>query len=126
MTKRLLLLYLAALGFLSLNPWFKPSGEAAFGGVAWDKFDHAIAYGGLTVLLLLSFTRTPRGAAPALWAILAASGLGILTEFCQAWFTDSRMFSYLDASANSVGAVLGAAALWSFRSLSSRFRHSPA
>jgi VanZ family protein len=107
----LVLLYLGALAFLSLNPWIKPSAALAFAGLSWDKIDHAIAYGGLTVLLVPAFGRALKGNAPLLLAVLAASAIGLATEFCQAWFTEGRMFSYFDASANGAGALIAAAAL---------------
>lgn len=119
---RTLTLYLGALGFLSLNPWFKPSGETAFGLIPWDKIDHAVAYGGLTVLLVLALSKTRRRKTAVGGGILIASAIGLLTEFCQAWFTDSRMFSYLDACANGVGALTGAVVLLSYHHCLGRLR----
>ena len=108
MKKILLALYLATLAFLSLNPWLRPSGGDAFGEIAWDKVDHAMAYGGLTVLLIAALGKTLRGYWLPLAAILVSAALGAFMEYCQAWFTETRQFSVVDAYANGVGAIFGA------------------
>jgi VanZ family protein len=113
--KTLLATYLSALAFLSLNPWLRPSAGTVAGFVAWDKIDHAIAYGGLTILLIMAFGKTLRGYLLLLLAILVSSAIGILAEYCQAWLTETRQFSSFDVYANGFGAVLGAAGFGLFR-----------
>jgi VanZ family protein len=111
----LLGLYLATLGFLSLNPWIKPSPEPALGLVPSDLLDHAIAYAGLAVLMLLALRRWTQGARLALLALLLPVLIGFFYEFCQGWLTEARTFSYYDAGANGVGALLGNAGFWAWR-----------
>lgn len=111
----LLGLYLAALGFLSLNPWIKPSPEPALGLVPSDLLDHAVAYAGLAVLMLLALRRWMDGARWAVSALLLPALIGFFYEFCQGWLTESRTFSYDDACANAVGALLGNAGFWAWR-----------
>lgn len=102
--------YLAVVSFLSLNPWVRPVSEA--GMLSPDKLDHALVYGGLTVIVYF-FLRTWRGvngrrslwAWP--WAIGAATLIGILIEIAQSLFTANRTGSVEDAVANAIGAVLG-------------------
>ena len=61
---RLLMAYLFALGFLSLNPWLRPDSHRVFDHdtfdllITWDLVDHAIAYGLLAVLLKILWHRT--------------------------------------------------------------------
>jgi VanZ family protein len=116
LTKSLLALYLCTLSFLSLNPWLRPSSEPVFGSLTWDKIDHAIAYGGLSILMLLLFRKTLRGYVLPLMAVSASAAIGILAEYCQAWFTATRQFSTFDAYANGIGAVAGTLGFGLFQS----------
>ncbi len=103
----LLFLYLIILGFLSLNPWLLPDPKQAIGSLSWDLLDHAIAYGGLSILLMLLFRLHNRPWMKATLVILASSLTGILLEYSQAWFTLNRQFSLFDAAANVCGSVIG-------------------
>lgn len=124
MNKQLLFLYLLILAFLSLNPWVRPSDAKALGFVAWDKISHAAAYGLLTILIIFAHSKPARGISSIIIAIVAAASIGIFAEYCQAWFTSTRNFSWLDASANSLGAVTGAIIYWVYQTLSGIIRQS--
>lgn len=121
MNKQLLLLYLLILAFLSLNPWIRPSDTKALGFVGWDKLGHALAYGTLTVLMIITLGKPLRGSAIII-AVLASAGIGTFAEFCQSWLTSTRNFSWLDVGANGMGAVTGAAGYWVVQVLSGFFR----
>ncbi|MFI3187553.1 MAG: VanZ family protein [Methylococcaceae bacterium] len=103
----LLFCYLIILGFLSLNPWLLPDPKQAIGYVTWDLLDHAVAYGGLSMLMMLLFRQHDRPWIKVVMVILASSLTGILLEYSQAWFTLNRQFSLFDAAANVCGSVLG-------------------
>ncbi|MGZ8215845.1 VanZ family protein [Methylomagnum sp.] len=124
MNKQLLFLYLLILAFLSLNPWVRPSDAKALGFVAWDKISHALAYGLLTILINFAFPKQARGRYSLIISIVTAAGIGIFAEYCQAWLTSTRSFSWLDASANGLGAVTGAAGYWVYQALSGIIRQS--
>jgi VanZ family protein len=118
LSKGLLVLYMAALIFLSLNPWVRPSSEPAVGWISWDKIDHAIAYAILAVIVILALQREIRGS--GLLTVIAAffaAATGVLLEFCQSWLTETRNFSPFDAYVNGLGAAIGVAGFWSFRFL---------
>jgi VanZ family protein len=118
LSKGLLVLYVAALAFLSLNPWVRPSSEPAVGWIPWDKVDHVVAYAGLAVITILALQREIRGFG-LLMAVAAffAAATGVLLEFCQSWLTETRSFSPFDAYANGAGAAIGVAGFWCFRFL---------
>jgi len=110
--------YLLVLGFLSLNPWFRPASNVDF--LSPDKVDHALAYSGLAILVFLSINRPCieyKRAASGKWmvAILIAVTVGILLEAAQSLFTELRNGSVADASANTVGAIFGCVAYRSAR-----------
>jgi VanZ family protein len=115
LTKPLLALYLSTLAFLSLNPWLRPSGEPAVGFIAWDKLDHALAYGGLAVLVILALPKGMRGLARIATAMAISASFGLFTEYCQSWLTETRQFSWADAIANGFGAMIGALGFLVFR-----------
>jgi VanZ family protein len=111
---RLLVSYLLALGFLSLNPWLLPDSHRAFDlMVTWDLIDHTVAYALLTVLLL---SVVPRGRKRRFriiaLAVLASSAIGLSIEFGQYWLTSTRQFSWHDAYANAIGSFIGALLFW--------------
>ncbi|MDP1774673.1 MAG: VanZ family protein [Methylobacter sp.] len=112
--KWLLLIYLIILGFLSLNPWLLPDSKLAMGFIAWDLLDHAAAYGLLSVLMTIAFRQQCRPLMMTSIVILTSSLIGVLFEYGQYWFTSTRQFSFYDAVANVLGAVLGMAVLWFF------------
>ncbi len=74
-----------------------------------DKLGHALAYAGLTGLLLLGLRRL-YGRAPTLreglFVFLFAAGYGALMEFVQGNFLPGRAFEYDDMLANAFGAVI--------------------
>jgi VanZ family protein len=119
----ILLCYLAVLGFLSLNPWVRPrSTDAIFSP---DKLEHALAYGGLAIIVFHCIARSRRpdssGAARAwLAAILISTLVGILIEVAQSLFTSNRVGSVDDAAANAIGAGLGFAAYHSVKYVHAR------
>lgn len=102
--------YLSVLLFLSLNPWILPaSTESIFSP---DKLDHAIAYGGLVVILYFCFvTARPKIAnhvvSAWVWSLSLAMLTGILIEIAQSLFTRNRTGSVEDAVANAIGALIG-------------------
>jgi VanZ family protein len=102
--------YLLLLGLLSLNPWFRPASNDDL--LSPNKVDHALAYGGLAILVFLCINR-PRieykRAASGEWlaAILIAVTVGILLEATQSLFTDYRNGCVADALVNAIGAILG-------------------
>lgn len=105
--KWLLLVYLIVLGFLSLNPWLRPDSNQAIGSITWDLLDHAVAYGGLSVLMICAFRQQLRSWVLISGVVLASSLTGVLFEYSQYWFTSNRQFSFFDAAANVCGATLG-------------------
>jgi VanZ family protein len=111
----LLILYLVVLVFLTLNPWLLPNPHSAVGFITWDMIDHATAYGGLSVLLMLVAIKKGPALSTTVMVVLACGLGGVFLEFCQYWFTSSRQLSLHDAVANVMGAALGATAFWSFR-----------
>lgn len=117
-----LVVYLAALSVLSLNPWLRPVSRADL--FSPDKIDHALAYGGLSILLYFCLSRSRRERVPSdlsIWgaAIGVAVLVGVLLEVCQSLFTRNRAGSVVDAIANAIGALVGyaffQAAAWGYR-----------
>lgn len=106
--------YLAVLAFLSLNSEILPDSSQAIGFVSWDMLDHAVAYGGLALLLMVIFYRRQQRWLIAARVLLMCSLLGVLFEYCQLWFTTTRHFSYSDAGANVLGAALGVFLFWGY------------
>jgi VanZ family protein len=115
MYRRLLIIYLVVLGFLSLNPWLRPDSQPAFKYITWDLVDHAIAYGVLSILLLSAFMKQRRPLVMTLIGVLVCSLMGVMFEYGQYWLTSTRHFSIYDAAANAFGSVLGVAAFWGLR-----------
>lgn len=108
--RAVLVVYLVALSFLSLNPWIRPVSTSAV--LSPDKIDHAIAYGGLAILIYFCLSRSPswRGRSQsATWlaALVAATFVGVLLEVCQGLLTRNRTGSVEDAVANGIGATVG-------------------
>ena len=81
-----------------------PSGDLAAPGNL-DKVGHFLAYAGMTVLGLYTFTFHRA----ATFVILFSLSLGIALEFLQ-YFVSGRSPSLLDTVANSVGVFAGAMA----------------
>lgn len=110
----MLTLYLLVLLFLSLNPWLRPASTASL--LSPDRLDHALAYGGLAVILYLCLQNSIIDSGSA-WivALLAAIAAGILIELAQTLFTPHRSGSFADAVANAIGAGLGYMAFRLFR-----------
>lgn len=105
---RLLLIYLVIICFLSLNPWLLPGSGRVIGFVTRDMLDHAAAYNGLSLLMLMSLKKWQQPAAVKIFVVLVSCGsIGILLEYCQYWFTSTRHFSFHDIIANIFGAALG-------------------
>jgi VanZ family protein len=78
--------YVSVLGFLSLNPWIRPTSTDSI--FSPDKFDHAIAYGGLVIIVFFCFARLKNryiNSASSAWiaAWLVAVLIGILIEIAQ-------------------------------------------
>ena len=102
-----LLIYCAALAFLSLNPWARPDSGQAIGEVAWDKIDHAIAYCLLSLLMMSVFRFYKQQKRVVTLVLLMSSGLGILLEYCQLWFYVNPHVFLRYVIANVFGAVFG-------------------
>jgi VanZ family protein len=111
---RVLLIYGSILTFLSLNPWLRPDSSSAMGYIAWDKIDHAIAYGILSFLLISAYKPHKRYGITTFIVLLSCSLVGLLFEYCQHWFTSTRQFSYEDAGANALGGLIGLVLFWSY------------
>lgn len=97
--------HLGLIALLSLVPvWLFPPSVAQIPGV--DKWAHGAMYGLLGALLRWAIGNGPLS--PASRGLpLAAAGYGLLMEFLQLWFSGgTRMFSWNDAAANLVGAVV--------------------
>lgn len=116
-----LTIYIAILAFLSLSSSVAMDSTIAFGFVSWDMLDHAAAYGGLAVLLMFIVKRYQTHTQATLWVILMCGMMGMLMEYCQLWFTETRQFSLRDAGANVFGSMLGVAVFWGYALL---FNHS--
>lgn len=101
-----LVLYLLVLLFLSLNPWLRPTSTASL--LSPDRLDHALAYGGLAVILYLCLQKSIIDSGRS-WiaALLTAISVGVLIELAQTLFTHHRSGSFADAAANAIGAGLG-------------------
>lgn len=94
-------IYIALLAWLSLRT---PGTGASIDGI--DKLYHAIAYGGLMVLIGIAAGPHRR------WRALAVTlAIGIVMEAAQGAFTASREPSLADIVANSVGALCALLAL---------------
>ena len=111
---RVLSIYFVILAFLSLNPWLHPDSGQALGNIAWDKIDHAAAYGLLSLLLMSTYRFHKQQWIISFMVLLTCSLVGVLLEYCQLLFTSTREFSYYDAVANAFGAVLGVALFWCY------------
>ena len=109
---RVLSIYFVILAFLTLNPWLHLDFGLAIGNIAWDKIDHAAAYCLLSLLLMSVYSYHKQQWVVSFMILLACSLLGALFEYFQLWFTSTREFSYYDAAANVLGAVLGVALFW--------------
>lgn len=105
----MLVAYLLALGFLSLNPWIRPASTG--GTFSSDKIDHALAYGGLAVGIYFCLPGPRKDGRHGLPAWMVAVGattlIGIIMEISQTLFTVNRSGSLEDAAVNALGAVLG-------------------
>jgi len=110
----MLALYLLALLFLSLNPWLRPASTASL--LSPDRLGHALAYGGLAVILYLCLRKNIVDSGSA-WiaALLVAIAAGIQIELAQTLFTHHRSGSLADAAANVIGAGLGYIAFHLFK-----------
>ena len=91
-----------------------PDPSLAIGTITWDKIDHAIAYSGLSLLLMLAYRHHRPLWQMSLIVLLTCTLVGVLLEYCQLWFTSTREFSYYDALANSVGAAIGIILFWCY------------
>lgn len=113
---KLLFVYLIILGFLSLNPWIQPGSGKVIGFVAKDMAAHAAAYGGLSLLMLISLRKWQRPLIVVMFVVLVScSAIGVFFEYCQSWFTSSRQFSFHDIAANVFGSMLGLLCFGLFR-----------
>jgi VanZ family protein len=112
---RALSVYIVVLAFLSLNPWLHPNSSTAIGDITWDKIDHAAAYCLLSLLLMSLCRHKKQQWIVSCTVLLICPLVGILFEYCQLWFTATRQFSYHDAMANVLGAVLGVILFWCYR-----------
>ena len=112
--KQLLWIYLIILAFLSFNPWLLPDSSQAIGLITWDFLDHMVAYGLLSILMMIAFGQQCRSQVLTGIVILTSSLIGILYESGQYWFTLNRHSSFYDAVANILGAILGVVIFWFF------------
>ena len=91
------------LAWLSLIP-NPPEIKAGFFG--WDKFQHAAAYGVLTLFAGWAFACFPCDVKRCwLRAVLAAVSFGGLLEIAQGLFTKTRAAEFGDLAADFVGAA---------------------
>ena len=113
LSRSILLIYVVILAFLTFNPWILP-GSSMLVGIVLDKLEHAIAYSGMSFLIMLAYGITKSSRMSSLIAFLFCSSIGLLFEFIQLWFTTNRQFSINDAIANVLGALLGVAVFWGY------------
>lgn len=90
------ILFAAAILFLSLQP----AGDMV-GPPYADKVQHAVAYGGLTLLTALGWPKLR-----LLAVVIMATTFGIGVEIAQGLGGQGRMFSVFDGMANGVGATI--------------------
>lgn len=95
---------------MSLNPWVRPVSTSH--PFSPDKLDHALAYGGFSLVVFFCLEKLRKGHARVtahLWAVAIsiATLIGMLIEIAQSLFTSNRMGSVEDAVANAIGATLG-------------------
>lgn len=123
---------LVVLGFLSLNPWFRPASRE--GIFSPDKLEHALAYGGVAIIAFLCLTTARNGSmasqasmhntARAWITALSFSALvGIAMEFAQSLLTVNRTGSVADAIANAIGAALGFVAYQAVKTIRAKIAH---
>ena len=93
------LLFAAAILFASLQPF---SGTPSL--THFDKLQHFLAYGVLTVLLGMGWPRLR-----VIWLIAGATLFGAGVEVAQGLSGTGRVPSVLDGLANLVGALMGGA-----------------
>jgi len=91
--RALLGIYLSVLGFLSLNPWIRPA--SGNGSLAPDKVSHALAYGGLSIIIYFCLAKSRNGVVCStarnwLTAIVVAVLIGVLIEIAQTLFVPNR------------------------------------
>ncbi len=110
-----------AILWLSLDP---APPQPSMGPFAWDKFQHATAYG-LLALLWGNFLVTYRHCRRRCWLMAFAGSVvfGALLEMAQGVLTTARSAEFGDLMADAVGAgaVSLAAAVWSARRMSLAF-----
>jgi len=96
--------WLATITVLSLIP-HPPVPELGF--LAWDKFQHAFAYGVLAFLGGMSFTFGRRGSGERLLAAsVVAVFIGGVMELAQGGLTTRRSADFGDLLADAVGAAV--------------------
>ena len=54
LSRSILLIYVVILAFLTFNPWILP-GSSMLVGIELDKLEHAIAYSGMSFLIMLAY-----------------------------------------------------------------------
>jgi VanZ family protein len=98
-------IHLVLIAVLSLLPvWLFPPSLSRVPGI--DKWVHVAMYGLLGALLRWA-AGPGDGPPPGRWLPVAAVGYGLLMEFFQLVFSGgARSFSWGDAVANGVGAIL--------------------
>lgn len=102
--------YMLVLSLLSLNPWIRPVSTS--GVFSPDKVDHALAYGGLTIILYFCLAGSRNrlsGNAVQGWmaAVLISTLTGAVIEVAQSLFTRNRTGSLEDVISNAIGACIG-------------------
>ena len=116
--------YLLVLFFLSLNPWVRPVFRDDI--FSPDKLEHALAYGGLAILVFFCLNKWRNGSIRSTtrgWisAVLFSALIGVFVEIAQSLFTHNRTGSVEDAVANAFGAGLGCVAYLSVQSIRARW-----
>jgi|JI10StandDraft_1071094.scaffolds.fasta_scaffold261683_1 VanZ family protein len=81
-----------------------------------DKFEHLIAFGLFAATLAYAL---PRRFAPA--AVLGTALLAVAVEFGQKFWVPTREFSYTDAAAGIIGAVVAGALIMALFAWQERF-----
>ena len=112
-------LWLSVIAILSLLPGDKIP-QIQFELFSIDTAVHVIMYAVLAALMIIGFEKkmNPRQFRLYITLILLCSVFGLLIEFVQGNFIYRRFFSWGDALANTIGAIIGAIGYyWTSRKL---------
>lgn len=98
---------LVAMGILALSTFFAIPIQIE-GVNHLDKWEHTFAYFVLSMSFLIAFKKSKRlTKVISLQVLVLAGAYGLILEYIQYQFFEYRVFEWVDAVANMLGAVLG-------------------